>query len=154
VPIAAKLSREFYDRFGDVLATGLVNWFNAMDSTYRSDLREFNESNFARFDAKLEQRLAQFQAVMDRRFMEFEARIDKRFVQIEERFVQIDKRFIQIDERFTRIEARLEMLDAVMARRFAEQDARLERGLREQTRWIFLAWATTMIPLLALLMKP
>jgi hypothetical protein len=36
-----------------------VDWFNAVDSTYRADLRELNELNFARFDAKLEQRLAQ-----------------------------------------------------------------------------------------------
>ena len=38
---------------------GLVDWFNAVDATYRADLRELNELNFARFDAKLEQRLAQ-----------------------------------------------------------------------------------------------
>ena len=30
-----------------------------MDTTYRSDLRELNELNFARFDAKLEQRVAE-----------------------------------------------------------------------------------------------
>ena len=30
-----------------------------MDATYRADLRELNELNFARFDAKLEQRLAE-----------------------------------------------------------------------------------------------
>ena len=29
-----------------------------MDLTYRTELREVNELNFARFDAKLEQRLA------------------------------------------------------------------------------------------------
>ena len=36
-----------------------MEWFNAVDLTYRSDLRELNELNFARFDAKLEQRLAE-----------------------------------------------------------------------------------------------
>ena len=30
-----------------------------MDATYRADLRERNELNFARFDAKLEQRVAE-----------------------------------------------------------------------------------------------
>jgi len=39
-----------------------VNWFNAVDATYRADLREFNEVNFARFDAKLEQRLAELKS--------------------------------------------------------------------------------------------
>ena len=33
-----------------------------MDATYRNDLREVNELNFARFDAKLEQRLAQLKS--------------------------------------------------------------------------------------------
>jgi hypothetical protein len=42
-----------------------VNWFNEVDATYRSDLRELNELNFARFDAKLEQRLAQLRAELD-----------------------------------------------------------------------------------------
>jgi hypothetical protein len=32
---------------------------NALDLSYRTDLRELNEVNFARFDAKLEQRLAE-----------------------------------------------------------------------------------------------
>ena len=29
-------------------------WFNLVDATYRSDLRELNELNFQRFDAKLD----------------------------------------------------------------------------------------------------
>ena len=33
-----------------------------MDATYRADLRELNELNFARFDAKLDQRLAELRA--------------------------------------------------------------------------------------------
>jgi len=53
------LSKRFYDVFGEEIATELVDWFNAVDTTYRTDLRELNELNFSRFDAKLEQRLAQ-----------------------------------------------------------------------------------------------
>ena len=33
-----------------------------MDTTYRQDLRELNELTFARFDAKLEQRIAEVKA--------------------------------------------------------------------------------------------
>jgi len=40
-------------------ALGFMNWFNQVDESYHADLRELNELNFARFDAKLEQRLAQ-----------------------------------------------------------------------------------------------
>jgi len=58
MPVTAKLSRKFYERFGDELTNELVDWFNQVDATYRSELRELNELNFARFDAKLEQRIA------------------------------------------------------------------------------------------------
>ena len=62
MPVTAKLSRKFYETFGDEIANELVNWFNDVDATYRGDLRELNELNFARFDAKLEQRLAELKA--------------------------------------------------------------------------------------------
>jgi hypothetical protein len=65
VPVTAKLSKAFYDRLGEQVASELVDWFNQVDATYRSDLRELNELNFARFDAKLEQRLAELRASLE-----------------------------------------------------------------------------------------
>jgi len=62
VPVTARLSKRFYDVLGEDIANELVDWFNAVDLTYRADLRELNELNFARFDAKLEQRLAELRA--------------------------------------------------------------------------------------------
>jgi len=59
VPVTARLSKRFYDVFGEEIANELVNWFNQVDESYHADLRELNELNFARFDAKMEQRLAQ-----------------------------------------------------------------------------------------------
>ena len=35
-----------------------------MDATYRADLRELNEMNWARFDAKLEQRVSEIRSEM------------------------------------------------------------------------------------------
>ena len=59
MPVTARLSRKFYERFGDEIAGEFVDWFNAVDATYRAELRELNEANFARFDAKMGERLAQ-----------------------------------------------------------------------------------------------
>jgi len=58
------------DVLGEDVANELVDWFNAVDLTprfargelYRADLRELNELNYARFEAKLEQRLAELRA--------------------------------------------------------------------------------------------
>ncbi len=68
MPVTAKLSKAFYQRFGEKIANELVDWFNAVDATYRNDLRELNEHNFARFEAKLEQRLTEFEARVDKAF--------------------------------------------------------------------------------------
>jgi hypothetical protein len=68
VPVTARLSKRFYDVLGEDVANELVDWFNAVDLTYRADLRELNELNFARFDAKLEQRLAELRAELQLEF--------------------------------------------------------------------------------------
>ncbi len=70
MPVTAVLSKKFYEKFGEDVTNELVNWFNAVDATYRADLRELNELNFARFDAKLEQRLAELDARWERRIAE------------------------------------------------------------------------------------
>ncbi len=62
MPVTAKLSKRFYETFGDEIANELVDWLNQVDATYRSELRDLNEMNFARFDAKLEQRIAEVKA--------------------------------------------------------------------------------------------
>jgi len=87
MPVTAKLSRKFYEKLGDDIANELVEWFNLVDATYRSDLKELNELNYARFEAKLEQRIAELRAEMqtgfaraDQRLAEFEARLTKRML--------------------------------------------------------------------------
>jgi len=83
MPVTARLSKKFYDRFGDDIANDLVDWFNQVDATYRADLRELNELNFARFDAKLEQRVAQLDAKLEQRTSRLESKLDQRISQLE-----------------------------------------------------------------------
>lgn len=92
MPVTAKLSRLFYERLGEEVANELVDLLNQVDASYRAELRELNDLNFARFEARLEQRIA-------------ELRLD------------------------------------------------LERGFKEQTRWMFLAWSTLLIPIIGLWMR-
>jgi len=56
------LSKKFYETFGQDITNELVNWFNAVDATYKADLKELNDLNFARFEAKVGQRLAELRA--------------------------------------------------------------------------------------------
>ena len=83
MPVTARLSRRFYEQFGDELATELVDWMNAVDATYRSDLDRLNELNFARFDAKLEQRLAELDAKWEHRMAGMEVKWEQRLSHFE-----------------------------------------------------------------------
>ena len=82
MPVTAKLSRRFYEAFGDEIANELVEWFNQVDATYRADLRELNELNFSRFDAKLEQRIAESDAKWERRIAELDAKWERRMAEL------------------------------------------------------------------------
>src|SRR5438874_6975622 len=99
MPVTAKLSRKFYEKFGDDLTNELVEWFNQVDATYRSDLRDLNELNFARFDAKLEQRFAQADAKLEQRFAESGVKIEQRFA---ESGVKIERRFAESEVKIER----------------------------------------------------
>ena len=77
MPVTAKLSKRFYDVLGEDVAGELVTWFNDVDATYRADLRGLNELNFARFDAKLEQRLAELRGDMQTGFAQLRGEIAK-----------------------------------------------------------------------------
>jgi hypothetical protein len=55
MPVTARLSKRFYDTFGDEIANDLVEWFNQVDATYRQELREQNDLNWARVEARFSQ---------------------------------------------------------------------------------------------------
>src|SRR5206468_1090158 len=88
MPVTAKLSRKFYERFGDDIANELVDWFNMVDATYRSELRELNELNYARFEAKVEQRIAELRAEMQVGFSTADAKLEQRLAQLETRLTK------------------------------------------------------------------
>src|SRR4029077_1309895 len=104
VPVTAKLSRKFYEKFGDELTNELVEWFNQVDATYRSELRELNELNFARFDAKLEQRWAQLDAKLEQRVAELRAEFQTGLASLEGRLLA---RIGLLEGRFGLLEGRL-----------------------------------------------
>ncbi len=78
MPVTARLSQRFYETFGEDVTNELVDWFNAVDATYRADLRELNELNFARFDAKMGERLAQLGGDLRSEMGELETKLTDR----------------------------------------------------------------------------
>jgi hypothetical protein len=80
MPVTARLSRKFYERFGDDLTNELVEWFNQVDAAYRSEFRDLFELNFVRFDAKLDQRIAELRAELTGRFESKLSAVETRLV--------------------------------------------------------------------------
>ena len=82
MPVTAKLSQAFYDRLGHQVADEMVDWFNQVDAANRTDLRELNELNFARFDAKLEQRFAASSLVLEQRLSAFSRLLEQQIAKL------------------------------------------------------------------------
>jgi CRP-like cAMP-binding protein len=144
MPVTAKLSRAFYDRFGDDVANELVGLLNVMDSTYLTELRALNATNFALFDAKVEQRFAESEARLDKRFAEQDTKWERRFAdqdtKWERRFAELDVKFAQ---RFADVDRRFVEADARMEKRFAEQDVKMAAGFAQQHQSL-LRWMLTL----------
>jgi len=95
MPVTAKLSRKFYETFGDDITNELVDWFNRVDATYRTELRELNELTFGRFDGRLEQGIAQLDAKLDSRIAEVKADIRALESRMEARMAAFEARIIK-----------------------------------------------------------
>jgi len=54
VPVTVRFSSKFYERLGDDVAGELVDWCNAVDETYRNQLKEMNESFWERLKDHLD----------------------------------------------------------------------------------------------------
>ena len=80
MPIAAKFSEAFYQKFGHKETGELVEYLNTIDTTYRAELERLNDLNWNR----VESRIAQAEARLDQRYTQMEARLG----QIEARFEQ------------------------------------------------------------------
>ncbi len=75
MPVTAKFSEKFYSRLGHDVADELVDWFNKVDETYRSEFRELLAAHFKAFDAKLEQRTAELGAELHQEIAQLETRL-------------------------------------------------------------------------------
>jgi len=136
VPVTARLSQAFYERLGEQVTNELVRWFNDVDTTYRNDLKDLNELNFARFDAKVEQRFAQHEAKWETRFAAMDAKWEGRFAAMDAKW----------ETRFAELELKME-------KRFADFEVKIEQSLAAQTRWMYLAWAVQIVAILSLWAK-
>ena len=138
MPITAKFSKEFYAKLGHGIADELVDWFNKVDATYRSEFRELFEVNFARFDAKLEQRLAEIRAELREEIAALRAELRGEIVGLR----------AELGGEIVGLRAELGGEIAAFRADFSSKLSGLESRL---IKWMFLFWVGTLGTVLALI---
>ncbi len=140
MPVTIKLSRRFYEKLGEDLANELVDWFNKVDATYRGDLREVNELNFARFDAKLEQRLVELDARWGSKWSALDGKLEQRIIQLEAEWLV----------RWAGLDAKVTALGDTLRKEIAQGLGQLKSDL---LNWMFGFWASVVIALAVLALR-
>ncbi|MEJ2237679.1 MAG: hypothetical protein P8X82_05235 [Gemmatimonadales bacterium] len=51
MPVTPTFSEDFYKKLGHGIADEFVNWFNQVHTAFRTDLKDLNELNYARFES-------------------------------------------------------------------------------------------------------
>jgi hypothetical protein len=88
MPVTARLSRKFYETFGEDVTNELVELLNNVYTTSREDLRELIESNFSRFDGKL----AEMNGRWEGRAAAFDAKLEQRLAEFSRDLAQLESR--------------------------------------------------------------
>lgn len=153
MPITAKLSKKFYDTLGEDIANELVDWFNQVDATYRSELRDLNELNFARFDAKLEQRIAEVRADIAVLQGKIESQVDALNRKVD---VQVGALNGKIDTQVDAISGKIDGQVDVLSGKIDTQseslrgymDSKIDSLRAELIKWMFLFWLGTVATML------
>ena len=141
MPVVARLSKRFYDELGEDIANELVELLNQVDDSSRKELRELNELNFARFDAKLEQRVVETNARIDALGAQLDGRIDALGARLDGRIDALGARLDgRIDALAARLDARIAGLEKTMLTKAEFADALSER-FTAQNRFLYLAMA-------------
>jgi hypothetical protein len=129
MPVTAKLSQKFYQRLGDDIATELVEWFNAVDATYRSDVRAIADAQSARIDAQMGQMRSELRQEIAGLGAELR-------LEIGELRSEMRIGFASVGDKFEAMEPRT--------------DAKLERLKSEMLRWMLAFWVGTVGAILAM----
>ena len=129
MPVTAKLSQQFYQRLGDDVATELVEWFNAVDATYRSDVRAIADAQSARIDAQMGQMRAELRQEIGALGAELRVEIGELRSEMRIGFASVEDKFLAMEPR---------------------TDAKLERLKSEMLRWMLAFWVGTVGAILAM----
>ena len=128
----AKLSREFYDKFGDKVTDELVNCLNSIEASYRAEIKDLFAAHFGRFEEKLERRLAETATQLAR----FEDKLERRLAETAAALGRFE-----------------EKLEHRLAATQAELRVEIHSAKADLIRWTFVFWAPVAMAVIGLYFK-
>src|SRR6266511_3734609 len=157
--ITARLSHKLRQTLGDAAAEDLVNWMQQVDAQ-RVELRELNELNFSRIDARLAEAATRADLTQARQEMQSGfARSDAKLAEsdgdvrqeMQSGFARSDAKLADLRQEmqsgFARSDAQLAAFHEEMRLGFSELrqemahlEARLERRIGDLIKWSFVFW--------------
>jgi len=84
MPMTARLAQTLQEKLGSEGAAEMITWFDETQRGARQELRELNELNFARFDARLGERMAAL-----------EQRVSERIAGVEQKIAAVDAHLLK-----------------------------------------------------------
>ena len=146
MPVTPTFSEDFYKKLGHGIAEEFVNWFNQAHTAFRTDLKELNELNYARFESKLEQRIAELRATLREEITQMGAALRQEIAAMETRLSG------QIAELDTKLNGRIATVEANGDKKLATLQAEVQ-SLKTMVRWLFGFWAASTVTILAAILR-
>jgi hypothetical protein len=84
MPMTAKLAQTLQEKLGSEGAAEMITWFDETQRGARQELRELNELNFSRFDARMGERMAVL-----------EQKLSERISGVEQKIAAVDARLLR-----------------------------------------------------------
>ena len=137
MPVTAKLSRKFYEQLGDDVAAELVDWFNAVDATYKADLKETNDLNWERFKTTLSGEMSS----LDGKMSSLEGRLRGEISSLEGKLLG------EISSLEGKLLGEISSLDGKLRGEFRSDMKAMKADLM---KWMFLYWSGTVAAIIGM----
>ncbi|MFI5311741.1 MAG: hypothetical protein ACHQQ3_10935 [Gemmatimonadales bacterium] len=140
--MTATLAQVLQEKLGSTGAAEMLTWFDETQRDARQELRDLNELNFSRFDARVGERMAVLEQRLELRFGERMAALEQR---LSERMTALEQR---LSERMTALEQKIELVRIQGEKNLEVGLARLEQriaaGEARLLHWMIGLWIVTL----------
>lgn len=145
MPATAALLKKLKETLGEEATRDLVTWVDRGPDYYIAQLRELADLHYARFDARLEQRLAEVRAGL-------QTEMARGLAALRETMAQ-GQAALREDMARGQATVRAEMAqgDAALRAEIANLRTEMAAQRADLIKWMFIFWAGTVIPIAGLL---